>query len=47
MVNRLPGLLIKQPEEQEVAQDTQRQCCICYHGLFDEVGYVVNVLQSN
>ena len=47
MVKRLSGLIIKQPEEQEVAQDDTAPCFNCYYGLFNKVWQVVDALQCN
>ena len=45
MVNQLPGLFINNLRNK--SKMTQRQCCICYYGLFNEVWPVVDALQSN
>ena len=48
MVKQLSGLLIKQPEEQEVAQDdTAPVLHLLLYGLFNEVWCVVDALQGN
>ena len=49
-VNRLSGLLIKQPEKQEVAQDETApvlHLLFCYYDLFNEVWHVFDASQSN